>query len=96
VKVPAQGEEARRDWRISGLMKVAYANQLDAVRRHAEGLLLKPLKQLLGLLLRTILTCSVFYLFIAVALSGMGYPVPRLSDVGHYFGRLTELAKILS
>ncbi|HEY0386642.1 MAG TPA: hypothetical protein VGC64_11550 [Pyrinomonadaceae bacterium] len=77
-------------------MKIGSANQLDAVRRHAEGLILRPLKQLFGLLLKTILTCSVFYLFIAVALSSMGYPIPRLSDVGHYLGRLTELAKILS
>jgi hypothetical protein len=73
----------------------SHPNRFGDGRRRAGRLIIKPCKQLLGLLLRTIITSFVFYA-VVVALYSMGYPVPRIVDVGHYLGRLSELAKILS
>jgi hypothetical protein len=59
-------------------------------------LILKPLKRLCGLALRTILTSLVFYVIVGIALRALGYPVPRITDVGRYLEGLSQLAKILS
>lgn len=77
-------------------MKVDNGRGLKNIRRQAGALILKPLKHLCGLLLRTILTSLVFYVGVAVALYCLGYPVPRVSDVGRYLESLSELSKILS
>jgi hypothetical protein len=77
-------------------MKVENGSGLKNVRRQAGGLIVKPLKHLFALLLKTIVTSLVFYACIAVALYSMGYPVPRISDVGRYFEGLSALSKILS
>lgn len=78
------------------MMKVGRQNELVNIRRQASWLILKPLKHLFGLILRTILTSLVFYVCVVVALYSMGYPIPRMLDVGHYLGRLSELANVLS
>lgn len=77
-------------------MKVAHKNELKSVRHRASLLVLKPLKQLFDLVLRTIVASFVFYVGVAVALYLMGYPVPRVSDLSGYLERLTELSNILS
>lgn len=78
------------------LMKSERQNEAGRVRRQASQLLLKPIKQLFGLLLRSIVASVVFYAVMAVALHALGYSVPRISDVGRYFEGLSELTKILS
>ncbi len=77
-------------------MKAGKRNELENVRRRTTALILKPLKGLCGLLLRTLVASFVFYGVVAVALHSLGYPVPRLSDLGHYLESLSGLAKILS
>lgn len=78
------------------MTKVEQQNRLRRLRRQAGRLILKPVTQVSGLIIRTFVASLVFYASAAIALSSMGYPVPRLSDLGHYLGRLSELAKILS
>ena len=77
-------------------MKVAHKNELKNVTHRAGLLVLKPLKQVFELLFRTIIASFVFYVGVALALHLMGYPVPRISDLGGYLERLTDLSKILS
>jgi hypothetical protein len=77
-------------------MKATHNNELKNVRRSAGALIWQPLKQLFELVFRTIIASFVFYAGVAVALHLMGYPVPKISDVSGYLGRLTELSKILS
>lgn len=77
-------------------MKVARQSELVNLRRQASLMILKPLKHLLALVLRTILASLVFYACVVAALYGFGYPVPRMLDLQHYLGRLSELAEILS
>lgn len=77
-------------------MKSDRQKEVGRVRRRASRLLLKPIRQLFGLLLRSLLASVVFYAVVAVALHALGYPVPRISDVGRYFEGLSELTKILS
>jgi hypothetical protein len=77
-------------------MKVERQNELKNAGQRASRLVLKPLKQLCGLVLRTILASFVFYAGVAAVLSYLGYPVPLLSDLGRYLRGLTELTKILS
>lgn len=78
------------------LMKADVQSGDGNVRRHARRFILKPFKRVCGLLLRTILTSLVFYAVIFVALHALGYPVPRISEMGRYFKGLSDLAKILS
>lgn len=77
-------------------MNIERHQQLASIRRHLGRFVLKPLKQLLTLLLRTIAASCVFYMGVAVALHLLGYPVPRVSDLGRYLEGLTQLAKVLS
>ncbi len=77
-------------------MKAAYKRGLKMAVRRAGLLVVKPLKQLFELLLRTIIASVVFYASVAVALQLMGYPLPRMADLSVYLERLTELSKILS
>lgn len=77
-------------------MRVEPQNESKNVSRRAGWLILKPLRQLCELLLRTIIASFVFYVGVAVALHFMGYPVPRISDLGGYLESLTELSKVLS
>lgn len=79
-----------------GFMKVDNRNELANVRRQTSALILKPVKQLCGLLLRTIVAGVVFYGVVAVTLHSLGYPVPRLSELGRYLESLPGLARILS
>jgi hypothetical protein len=78
------------------LMKATHKSELKNVRQRVGTLVLKPLKQVAELVLRTIVASFVFYVGVAVALHLMGYPVPRISDLSGYLERLTELSKILS
>ena len=77
-------------------MKVNHQHKLENVRRQTSGLILKPLKHLCGLVLKTIVASFIFYGVVAVALHSLGYPVPRISDLGRYLESLSELTKILS
>lgn len=77
-------------------MKTDVQSGAGNVRRHARRFILKPIKRICGLLLRTILTSVVFYAVVVVALYALGYPVPRISDMGRYLNGLTELTRILS
>lgn len=77
-------------------MKAVQLNNPKDGWRRAGRLLLKPFKQVCGLMLRTIVASFVFYAVVAVTLYGLGYPVPRIGELSHYLGRLSELAKILS
>jgi hypothetical protein len=77
-------------------MKVDNRNKLENIRRQTGGLILKPLKHLFGLVLRTIAASFIFYAGVAVALHCLGYPVPRISDLGRYLESLSDLTKILS
>ncbi|MDX6694782.1 MAG: hypothetical protein QOF02_2385 [Blastocatellia bacterium] len=77
-------------------MKAERQKEVGRVRGHAGRLVLQPVKQLFGLVFRTILTSLVFYAVVGVSLHALGYPVPRISDVGRYLAGLSELAKILS
>lgn len=78
------------------MMKVGRQSELVTLRRQASWMILKPLKHLFGLLLRTLLGSIIFYACVIAALHLFGYPVPRMLDVQHYLGRLSELAEILS
>lgn len=78
------------------MMKVGRQNELVNLRRQASWMILNPLKHLFGLVLRTILASFVFYACVILALHSFGYPVPRMLDLQHYLGRLSELAEILS
>jgi hypothetical protein len=77
-------------------MKAVHRNELENAGRQASGLIIKPLKHLVSLVLRTIVASFVFYAGIAAALYCLGYPVPRVSDLGRYLNSLSDLAKILS
>ena len=77
-------------------MKVERQKELKNAGRRASRLVLKPFKQLCGLVFRTILASFVFYAGVAAVLSYLGYPVPGISDVGRYLQGLTGLTKILS
>lgn len=77
-------------------MKVSRQNELVNLRRQTSWMILKPIKQLFGLLLRTMLASFIFYACVIAALHLFGYPVPRMLDVRHYLGRLSELAEVLS
>jgi hypothetical protein len=77
-------------------MKVGRQSELVNLRRQASWMILKPLKHLFALVLRTMLASFIFYACMIVALHLFGYPVPRMLDVRHYLGRLSELAEILS
>lgn len=77
-------------------MRISRHNELGKGTRRAGRLLLKPIEKVVGLVLRTILASCVFYVSLAVVLHSLGYPVPRISDVGRYLEGLTELSKILS
>lgn len=78
------------------MMKVSRQNELVNLRRQASWMILKPLKHLFGLLLRTMLASFIFYACVIAALHLFGYTVPRMLDVRHYLGRLSELAEVLS
>ncbi|HEX8000965.1 MAG TPA: hypothetical protein VF528_21465 [Pyrinomonadaceae bacterium] len=77
-------------------MKASNRIELENVGRQASGLIIKPLKHLVSLVLRTIVASFVFYVGIAVTLYCLGYPVPRVSDLGRYLSSLSDLANILS
>ena len=78
------------------MTKVGRQNELVNLRRQAGWIILKPLKHLFGLLLRTLLGSFIFYACVIAALHLFGYPVPRMLEIQHYLGRLSELAEILS
>jgi hypothetical protein len=94
VRLESNGPDANREGRQA--MKAERQKEATGARRHAGRLILKPVKQLFGLIFRTILTSLVFYAVVGVSLHALGYPVPRISDVGRYLAGLSELAKILS
>jgi hypothetical protein len=77
-------------------MKAELHKDAGRGRRRAGQLILKPVGKFFGLVLRTILTSLVFYAIVGVALHALGYPVPRVSDMGRYLSGLSDLAKILS
>ena len=78
------------------MMKAGLQNEFANLGRQAGWMILKPLKHLLGLLMRTMLASLIFYACVVLALRSFGYPVPRMLDLKHYLGRLSELAEILS
>lgn len=78
------------------MMKVERQHDLVNLRRQAGRMILKPLKHLFALVFRTILASLFFYACVVAALHLFGYPVPRMLDVQHYLGRLSELAEVLS
>jgi hypothetical protein len=67
-----------------------------ACRRRAVRVALMPLRLLLGVALRMLVTSAVFIICAAVALRLLGYDLPGASDLDKYFEGLEQLSDVLS